>query len=167
MRIGVFPGTFDPITFGHIDVIHRAFKIVDKLIIAIAVNDRKNPVFTPQERLEMIYRQIRVSGYQNVEVKIFNGLLVDFMKRENAKINIRGLRVASDFTYEFQMSCINKKLDETVETVFLAALESNQFISSTFVKEIALLGGDIEKFLPSDVAKLLVEKLNHQRRNIN
>lgn len=163
MIVAIFPGTFDPITFGHLDIISRASKIVDKLIIGIAVNDRKNPIFTSEERLQIIRNQLKVSNFQNVEVKIFNGLLVDFMKRENAKINIRGLRVASDFTYEFQMSCINKKLDENVETVFLAALEGNQFISSTFVKEIALLGGDIEKFLPSEIARLLITKLNQTK----
>ena len=161
MKIAVFPGTFDPITYGHLDIIRRASKIVDKLIIGVASNNRKNPIFTEEERLEMIDKQIKEykNEFQNAEVMIFNGLLVDFMKSVGAKINIRGLRIASDFTYEFQMSCVNKKLDNETETIFLAALEENQFISSTFVKEIALLGGDITKFLPSEIAEKLLKKL--------
>lgn len=160
INIGVFPGTFDPVTYGHFDIMYRASKIVDKLVIGIAVSNRKNPVFSEEERLGMINQQIKVRPeLKNTEVRIFNGLLIDFMRKEGAKINIRGLRVASDFTYEFQMSCINKKLDSDIETIFLAAVEENQFISSTFVKEVAILGGDIRKFLPKEIAELLLKKL--------
>jgi pantetheine-phosphate adenylyltransferase len=160
MKIAVFPGTFDPVTHGHFDIMCRASKIVDKLIIGIASSNRKNPIFSEDERMEMINQQIKNRPeLKNVEVKIFHGLLVDFMKKEGAKINIRGLRVASDFTYEFQMSCINKKLDNDIETIFLAAIEENQFISSTFVKEVAALGGDIKKFLPKEIAELLLKKM--------
>jgi pantetheine-phosphate adenylyltransferase len=160
INIAVFPGTFDPVTYGHFDIMYRASKIVDKLVIGIAVSNRKNPVFSEEERLGMINQQIKVRPeLKNTEVRIFNGLLIDFMRKEGAKINIRGLRVASDFTYEFQMSCINKKLDSDIETIFLAAVEENQFISSTFVKEVAILGGDIRKFLPKEIAELLLKKL--------
>ena len=128
INIAVFPGTFDPVTYGHFDIMYRASKIVDKLVIGIAVSNRKNPVFSEEERLGMINQQIKVRPeLKNTEVRIFNGLLIDFMRKEGAKINIRGLRVASDFTYEFQMSCINKKLDSDIETIFLAAVEENQF----------------------------------------
>ena len=160
INIAVFPGTFDPVTYGHFDIMYRASKIVDKLVIGIAASNRKNPVFSEEERLDMINQQIKIRPeLKNIEVRIFHSLLIDFMRKEGAKINIRGLRVASDFTYEFQMSCINKKLDSEIETIFLAAVEENQFISSTFVKEVAVLGGDIGKFLPKEIAELLLKKL--------
>jgi pantetheine-phosphate adenylyltransferase len=162
ITIAVFPGTFDPITHGHLDIIRRAAKIADKLVVGIATNNRKNPVFSDKERLDLVQHQLDIIGPElsNVTAKIFDGLLVDFMKREGAIINIRGLRVPSDFAYEFQMSCINKKLNDEIETIFLSSVEENQFISSTFVKEIALLGGDISKFLPPEIVMPLMKKLN-------
>ena len=161
-RIGVFPGTFDPITYGHIDIIKRARKIVDKLIIGVAVNSKKLPIFNLNERVDIIKSQISCFENNNIEIEIeiINGLLANFMQERGASLIIRGLRMASDFAYEFQMSCINKRLNEDIETIFLTTAEENQFISSSFVKEVALLGGDVSKFLPANIARLLKERIN-------
>lgn len=161
-NIAVFPGTFDPITFGHLDVISRSVKIFDKLIIGIAENSKKKPLFSLEERLSMIEEQIQIMFDRylcKIEVRIINGLLVDFMQREKVFINVRGLRMSSDFLYEFQMSCINKKLNPQIETIFLPSLEEKQFISSSLVKEVALLGGDVSKFIPKEIVNYLIKKI--------
>jgi pantetheine-phosphate adenylyltransferase len=155
-KIAIYPGTFDPITLGHLDIINRAAKLFDHLIIAVARDSAKNPFFNLDERLELIKGEVNLPG---VSVEKFEGLLVDFANKRNAKIIVRGLRAVSDFEYEFQMFGMNSKLDSSIQTVFLPASETNHFIASRFVKEVARLGGDISKFVSPNVAKKLEEKI--------
>ena len=150
-RIGVYPGTFDPITNGHVDIIRRATRVVDKLIVGVAENIGKQPLFEIDERVEMVRDEIAaLSGdvSKAVEATSFDVLLMDFVVGSGASMVLRGLRAMSDFEYEFQMAGMNARLNAEVETVFLMASESHQFISSRFVKEIALLGGDVSSFVP-------------------
>ncbi|MBL6665044.1 MAG: pantetheine-phosphate adenylyltransferase [Rickettsiales bacterium] len=165
MRIAIYPGTFDPITVGHIDIIKRAAELFDHLIIAAAIDNNKNPLFSIDERVEMIKDDIRSLG-DKVSVEKFDGLLVDFAKERNAKILIRGLRAVSDFEYEFQMFGMNSKLDPNLQTIFLPASETNHFIASKFVKEVARLKGNISNFVSPAVADKLLSKLN-DAQNIN
>ena len=160
--IGLYPGSFDPITNGHLDIIFRASKIVDKLIIGVAENEKKNHLFSLDERKVLIEKQIEEnkSTLKNVDVVSFDGLLMSFAEKINAKLIVRGLRAVSDFDYEFQMTGMNARLNSEIETVFLMASEKHQFISSRFVKEICMLKGDVESFLPKDVHKKLKIKLN-------
>jgi len=161
LHIGVYPGTFDPITFGHLDIIQRATRLVDRLIIAVATNVKKEPLFSIEERVEMIRAELKtLSLPQDVEiiVKPFNNLLVHFAKQEEAKVLIRGLRAVSDFEYEFQMAGTNRKLSPELETVFLVASENYQLIASNLVKEIARLEGDTTLFVSCEVAKRLKER---------
>ncbi|HEY1722312.1 MAG TPA: pantetheine-phosphate adenylyltransferase [Magnetospirillaceae bacterium] len=148
-RVGVYPGTFDPITNGHQDVIHRAARTVDRLIVAVAVNAGKGPMFSLDERLAMVREDIAamngVAG--QIEARAFDTLLINFVRECGASQIIRGLRAVSDFEYEFQMAAMNTRLDASIETVFLMASEGSQFISSRFVKEISMLGGDISSFV--------------------
>ncbi len=152
--IGIYPGTFDPITVGHMDIIQRALKVVDRLIIGVALDTGKFPVFTVDERARMVEAEIPHLGKDapRVMVKTFSGLLVNFAQENSANVIIRGLRAVSDFEYEFQMACMNSKLNPAVETVFLTASESKHFISSRFIKEICRLGGDISPFVSENVA---------------
>jgi len=153
-RIGVYPGTFDPITNGHMDIISRAQHIVDELVIAIAGNDGKGPMFSLDERTAMIESDIAPllgNGGAAIRVVPFETLLVDFVAEQGATVIIRGLRAVSDFEYEFQMAAMNARLNDDIETVFLMASETQQFISSRFVKEIARLGGDVSSFVSANV----------------
>jgi pantetheine-phosphate adenylyltransferase len=160
-RIGVYPGTFDPIHKGHLDVIRRATRVVDRLVLAVAINIGKDPMFALEDRVEMVETEARalmdgdrVNGCV-LEVRPFDNLLVDFAQSVGARVIIRGLRAISDFEYEFQMAATNARLCPGIETVFLPASETNQFISSRFVKEIARLGGDVSSFVSAEVrAKL-------------
>jgi pantetheine-phosphate adenylyltransferase len=151
-RIGIYPGTFDPITLGHADIIRRGSKLVDRLIVGVTTNLSKSPMFTTDERLAMVRREIGTLGLDNVEVEGFNALLVKFARKVGASVLIRGLRAVADFEYEYQMAGMNQQLDHSVETVFLMADVSLQPIASRLVKEIALFGGDISPFVSPPVA---------------
>ncbi|WP_249549152.1 pantetheine-phosphate adenylyltransferase [Anaplasma phagocytophilum] len=160
-RLGIYPGTFDPITFGHIDIIKRACTLVDELVIGVARSVQKNTIFSAELRAEMIQREMHVLECKSiVKVEVFNGLLTAFAKQKKALMIIRGLRAVTDFDYEFQMSWINYKLTPGIETVFLPAAEETQFISSSFVKEVARLGGDVSVFVPHNVHKHLRDFYN-------
>ena len=150
-RIGIYPGTFDPITLGHADIIRRGSKLVDKLIIGVTTNPSKNPMFSTEERFAMVEREVKNLGLDNVEVAGFNALLVKFARKQGANVLIRGLRAVADFEYEYQMAGMNQQLDDEIETVFLMADVSLQPIASKLVKEIALFGGDITPFVSPEV----------------
>jgi pantetheine-phosphate adenylyltransferase len=158
-RIGIYPGTFDPITNGHMDIIRRAISLVDQLVIAVSVNAGKGPLFNVEERLEMVREEIADprSGLPTGKVKAvsFDNLLMHFAERQGARIIVRGLRAVSDFEYEFQMAGMNAHLNPRIETVFLMASEGSQFISSRFVKEIGKLGGAIDQFVSPRIAARL------------
>lgn len=158
-RIGVYPGTFDPITLGHADIIRRGAKLVDRLVIGVTTNPAKNPMFTPEERMEMVRAEVDRLGIGNVEVVGFNALLMKFAERQRASIIIRGLRAVADFEYEYQMAGMNQQLNAGIETVFLMADVSLQPIASRLVKEIALFGGDITRFVSPEVERLVVERV--------
>jgi pantetheine-phosphate adenylyltransferase len=156
MKIAIYPGTFDPITNGHLDIIERAIKVFDTVIVTIARNSSKNPLFSDKERLEMI-REV-VKGINQVEVDSFEGLLVNYAKQRNATAVLRGLRAISDFEYEFQLALTNRKLNSTLETVFLMPSERYTYLNSTIVREIARLGGDVSDFVPPIVKKAFDKK---------
>ncbi len=157
MKIAIYPGTFDPITFGHLDIIRRAAEIVDHLIIAVAKDNAKHPLFSLDERVELVRGEVK--NFPNVSVEKFEGLLVDYAAARNARIIVRGLRAVSDFEYEFQMFGMNAKLNPDIHTVFLPASENCQFIASKLVKEIIRLGGDVSKFVPYNIETALLRKL--------
>lgn len=146
-RIGVYPGTFDPITLGHADIIRRGAKLVDRLIIGVTTNMSKNPMFTPDERMAMVRREVAALGLDNVEVVGFNALLMKFAEKQGASVIVRGLRAVADFEYEYQMAGMNQQINSSIETVFLMADVSLQPIASKLVKEIALFGGPIQRFV--------------------
>ena len=160
-RIGVYPGTFDPITLGHQDIIKRASGLVDRLIVAVARNAGKGPLFAIDERVEMVRDELAALDSRGavLEARPFGNLLMTFCQEAGANVILRGLRAVSDFEYEFQMAGMNARLNPNVETVFLMASERHQFISSRFVKEIARLGGDISSFVSPRVADRLVAKV--------
>ena len=160
-RIGVYPGTFDPITLGHIDIIRRGAHLVDKLVIGVTTNPSKEPMFSVAERLAMVRREIDgIPG--NIEVVEFDSLLMDFAEREGASLILRGLRAVADFEYEYQMAGMNQQLNDRIETVFLMADVSLQPIASRLVKEIARYGGDINKFVTPAVAADVAARTGHK-----
>jgi pantetheine-phosphate adenylyltransferase len=152
-HVAVYPGTFDPVTKGHVDLVERSLSIFDELIVAIAANPRKQPLFSLAERIDMFAKVTR--QFKRVKIEGFDGLLVDYIKRKKAVGIIRGLRAVSDFEYEMQMALMNRRLDNTIETVFLMPNEEYSFITSTIVKEAASYGGDVSSLVP----KIVVEKL--------
>jgi pantetheine-phosphate adenylyltransferase len=158
-RVGVYPGTFDPITLGHADIIRRGAKLVDRLIIGVTTNMSKDPLFTPDERIDMVRREAAALGLDNVDVVGFNALLMKFAEHEGARVIIRGLRAVADFEYEFQMAGMNQQLNPGIETVFLMADVGLQPIASKLVKEIALFGGDISKFVSPAVRDDVVARI--------
>ena len=158
MRIGLYPGTFDPVTNGHTDIIKRALKLVDRLVIGVAQNDDKGPLFSTAERVEMLKAEVSSFG-GDIVVQPFSTLLMHFAEELNASVIVRGLRAVADFEYEFQMTAMNQQLDREIETVFLMADPRHQAIASRLVKEIALLGGDVSKFVPPGVRDELMAKV--------
>jgi pantetheine-phosphate adenylyltransferase len=158
-RVGVYPGTFDPVTLGHLDIIRRGAKLVDRLIVGVTTNPSKNPMFTPDERIAMVEREVAALGVDNVSVVGFNALLIKFARRQGATAILRGLRAVADFEYEYQMAGMNQRLDAEVETVFLMADVSLQPIASKLVKEIALFGGEIADFVSPRVREEVVARV--------
>ncbi len=157
MRIAICPGSFDPITNGHLDVIQRAARLFDQVIIAVAANQSKGPLFSLAERLEMV--RLAAAYMPNVEAESFSGLLVNYVRQRGAHAVVRGLRAVSDFEFEFQLALMNRKLNEQVETIFMMPRESYTFLSSRLVKEIASLGGDVAEFVPPPVLSALRSRL--------
>ena len=157
MRIGLYPGTFDPVTNGHMDIIGRAVKLVDRLVIGVAQNDDKGPLFTTAERVEMVRAEV-VGIKADIVVQPFSTLLMHFAESLGAQVIVRGLRAVADFEYEFQMTAMNEQLNPDIETVFLMADVRHQAVASRLVKEIASLGGDIAPFVSPDVKRALMEK---------
>jgi pantetheine-phosphate adenylyltransferase len=158
-RVGVYPGTFDPITLGHADIIRRGAKLVDRLFVGVTTNPSKDPMFTPEERLAMVRREVAALGLRNVEVVGFDALLMKFARKQGASVIIRGLRAVADFEYEYQMAGMNQQIDAEIETVFLMADVSLQPIASKLVKEIALYGGDIAPFVGKAVCEDVIARV--------
>lgn len=166
-RTAIYPGTFDPITFGHTDIIKRACQLFDYLIIAAAKDSYKNPLFTLDERISLIEEEIKAfSKTTKISVEKFDGLLVDFAQKKKSKVIIRGLRAVSDFEYEFQMFGMNAKLNSEIQTIFLPASENHHFIASRLVKEVTRLGGDVSKFVSKNVEEKLRKKLQEKSEQI-
>ena len=154
----VYPGSFDPVTNGHLDIIYRSIKLCDKLIVAVGNNINKNYFFTLEERVDLL--KLTLNGYPNIYVDSFSGLLADFVKEKGARIIIKGLRAVSDFEYEFQMALLNKNLDPNIETLFMMSSINYTFLSSSAVKELALNGGDIKGLVPDCIIDKIYQKLS-------
>lgn len=166
-RVGLYPGTFDPITNGHLDVIGRAARLMDRLVVGVAINLGKGPLFSLEERVELVRAETRQIAERNgtvIDVVPFDDLLIEFARREGATMILRGLRAVSDFDYEFQMAGMNARLNPNVEMVYLMASENQQFIASRLVKEIARLGGDVSSFVPKHVADRLKARFSAKSR---
>jgi len=160
MRTAIYPGSFDPITNGHLDVIRRATKLFDRVIVAVAANESKHPLFTQEERARMVARAVR--HLRHVEADSFQGLLVEYVERRSAQAVIRGLRAVSDFEFEFQLALMNRTLNERIETIFMMPKDTYTFLSSRLVKEVASLGGDVGAFVPAHVRTALAGKLSRK-----
>jgi pantetheine-phosphate adenylyltransferase len=156
MRIAVYPGSFDPLTNGHVDIIRRGARLFDRIVVAILVNEQKTPLFTTEERLAMVREAF--AGDATVQVDTFDGLLVDFVERQRATAIVRGLRAVSDFEYEFQMALMNRRLNERVETVFMMPAAEYSYISSRLIKEVVMLGGSVAGLVPPSVERRLRDK---------
>ena len=156
MRTAIYPGSFDPLTNGHLDVIQRATKLFNRVVVAVAKSESKHPLFTLEERLKLVSKAVR--HMPNVETDSFDGLLVEYATRRSATAVVRGLRAVSDFEFEFQLALMNRKLDERVETIFMMPKDTYTFLSSRIVKEIARLGGDVSAFVPGHVQAALKQK---------
>ncbi|MFQ5862785.1 MAG: pantetheine-phosphate adenylyltransferase [Candidatus Brocadiales bacterium] len=161
MTRAVYPGTFDPLTYGHLDLIERGCKVFNEVIVAIGVNPLKRPLFSVEERKQMITNHTK--RLKNITVDSFEGMLVDYLQRRNTKIILRGIRTVSDFEYEFQMALTNRVLRKDIETIFIMTSEQYSFLNSTLIKEAVSMGGDVSAFIPSDIEKLLRKRL--QQRN--
>jgi pantetheine-phosphate adenylyltransferase len=161
MRTAIYPGSFDPLTNGHLDVVERAVKLFDRVIVAVARNDSKNPLFSLEERLDLVRHSIR--DIPNVESDSFDCLLVNYVEQRSAQAIVRGLRAVSDFEFEFQLALMNRKLNENVETIFMMPKDTYTFLSSRMIKEIAHLGGDVSTFVPPHVQAALLAKFRNLR----
>jgi pantetheine-phosphate adenylyltransferase len=162
MRTAIYPGSFDPLTNGHLDVIQRAAKLFDRVIVAVAKNDSKQPLFTLAERLALVKAAIK--HLPHVEADSFDGLLIEYAARQKAQAVVRGLRAVSDFEFEFQLALMNRKLNENVEAIFMMPKDTYTFLSSRIVKEIARLGGDVSPFVPPHVQTALMKKLKPRKK---
>jgi pantetheine-phosphate adenylyltransferase len=162
MRTAIYPGSFDPLTNGHLDVIQRAAKLFDRVIVAVAQNDTKQPLFTLAERLALVRAAIK--HLPHVEADSFDGLLIEYAARQKAQAVVRGLRAVSDFEFEFQLALMNRKLNENVEAIFMMPKDTYTFLSSRIVKEIARLGGDVSSFVPPHVQTALIKKLKPRKK---
>ncbi|HEX7469481.1 MAG TPA: pantetheine-phosphate adenylyltransferase [Verrucomicrobiae bacterium] len=162
MRTAIYPGSFDPLTNGHLDVIERATKLFDRVVVAVAKNEGKKPLFTLKERVDLVTRGIK--HLPGVEVDSFDNLLVDYVEQRGARAVVRGLRAISDFEFEFQLALMNRKLNEKIETIFMMPKDTYTFLSSRIVKEIARLGGDVGAFVPAHVQSALKRKFAHRPR---
>ena len=158
MNIGIYPGSFDPITYGHLDIITRSAKLFDKLIVAVLSNPQKKPLFTVDERVEMIKQSVQ--DIANIEIDSFSGLLVDFARLKRAKVIVKGLRAVSDFEYELQMALMNNKLDDEIETIFIMTSTKYSYLSSSIVKEVSSFGGCVKGLVPPIVEKRLKQKFS-------
>ncbi|MBS4020916.1 MAG: pantetheine-phosphate adenylyltransferase [Dethiobacter sp.] len=161
MSIAIYPGSFDPITNGHKDIIDRASRVFDKVVVSVLENPRKVPLFSIEERVEML--KIVSQNYDNVEVDSFQGLLIEYARQKNAKIIVKGLRAISDFEFEFQMALINRKLDSRVETMFMMTNSRYSYLSSSIVKEVGLFGGDICELVPNEVYNIIMRRIRETR----
>ena len=157
MTTAIYPGSFDPLTFGHLDVVERSARLFDRVVMAIITNPQKSPLFTVEERREII-RDIVTPRFPNVEVDVFHGLLVDYAQRKSAQVIVRGIRAVTDYEYEFQMALMNRRLEPRIETVFMMPAENYSYLSSRLVKEIAELGGSVEGLVPKSVEERLKER---------
>ena len=162
VRTAIYPGSFDPLTNGHLDVIQRATKLFDRVVVAVARSESKTPLFSKEERMKMVNQSIK--QMKSVEADWFDGLLVEYVEKMQAQAVVRGLRAVSDFEFEFQMALMNRKLNERIETIFMMPKDSYTFLSSRIVKEIARLGGDVGSFVPAHVREALAKKLAGKRR---
>ena len=162
MSIAVYPGSFDPITSGHLDIIKRCLNVYDKVVIGVLCNSAKKPMFSADERVALIKKAL--GDVKNCEIKAFDGLLVDFVRQENADIIVRGLRAITDFEYEFQMALLNKKLCPEVETLFMVTSTDYSYVSSSIVKELAELGGDFSHLVPSEILDDIKQKITEGRK---
>lgn len=162
MRVGIYPGSFDPVTLGHIDMIKRACAMFDKVIVAVLINADKKACFSISERMRFLELALKEANIDNVEIDSFNGLLADYAKRKNACAVVRGLRAVSDFDYEFQMALTNKRLNPDMETVFFTAQSEYMYLSSGTVKQVAALGGDITGFVPEVIKQDIINKSVHK-----
>lgn len=160
MTTAIYPGSFDPVTVGHLDIIKRAARLFDNVIVAVLVNMEKKPWFTIEERTDLLKKA--TAGIENVEIAGFDGLLVDFAAQRHACAIVKGLRAVSDFEYEFQMALTNRKLDDKLETVFLTSSAENMFLSSSIVKQVGLLGGDISTFVPEEIKDEILSRIKQR-----
>lgn len=163
MKLAICPGSFDPVTLGHLDIITRASKLFDKVIVVVMTNATKSPLFTHVERMNLLQRVIEDAGIENVTVDCYDGLLADYAKMRNATAIVKGLRAVSDFEYEFQMALTNRKLYPEAETVFLTTAAENLYLSSSLVKQIARFGGEISDFVPACILPEITEKFRKER----
>lgn len=162
MKIAVCPGSFDPVTKGHLDIITRASKLFDRVIVVVMSNSAKSPLFTQVERMDLLQRTITAAGIDNVTVDCYDGLLADYVKMRNATAIVKGLRAMSDFEYEFQMALTNRKIYPEAETVFLTTAAENMYLSSSLVKQVGRLGGDISDFVPSCILPDITNKIRKE-----